>query len=277
MHRVLSKVVHTVETDEDVIDLSISQVAVMAVRSGDEVPPLAGSRAVVQGGLMKVFASGAGRQQRILLGLLVGLGLAGCSKPGNYNPVGPSAITPATEMASHAGGTNRHYRAAITPTSVASGSSTSLALTITNCNEAACPGNPTSANQQIGSVEIIVPAGFTVTLGAVPRVPREARPGPRARQRRDSPRRNRGKSAPRGGGIGDGHVQRLGAFRVRQLQLGHQRVSRPSQRRRAGQEHAVRADRVAAAGRSHRLQRSRAAHWVRGIGRTPPRRGRSGR
>ena len=114
---------------------------------------------------MKILASGAGRQ-RILLGLLVGFGLAGCSKPGNYSAVGPSAITPATELASHASGTDRHYRAAITPTSVASGSSTSFALTITNCNEAACPGNPTSANQKIGSVEIIVPAGFTATLGA---------------------------------------------------------------------------------------------------------------
>jgi hypothetical protein len=38
IHRVSWKVVHTVETDEDVIDLSISQVAVMAVRSGDESP-----------------------------------------------------------------------------------------------------------------------------------------------------------------------------------------------------------------------------------------------
>ena len=117
---------------------------------------------------MKVFASGAGRQLRILLGLLVGLGLVGCSKPGDYNPAGPSAIAPVTELASHASGTNRHYRAAITPTSVASGSSTSLALTITNCNEAACPGNQTSNNQQIGSVEILVPAGFTATLGAPP-------------------------------------------------------------------------------------------------------------
>ncbi len=117
---------------------------------------------------MKGFASDAGRQQRILLGLLMGLGLVGCSKSGNYNPVGPSAITPATELASHAGGTNRHYRAAITPTSVASGSSTSLALTITNCNEAACPGNPTTNNQLLGSVEIIVPAGFTVTIPASP-------------------------------------------------------------------------------------------------------------
>jgi hypothetical protein len=117
---------------------------------------------------MKVFASGAGRQLRILLGLLVGVGLVGCSKAGNYNPAGPSAIAPATEMASHASGTNRHYRAAITPTSVASGSSTSFALTITNCNEAACPGNPTSANQKIGSVEIVLPAGFTAAPGPAP-------------------------------------------------------------------------------------------------------------
>ena len=117
---------------------------------------------------MKVLASGAGRQLRILLGLLVGVGLVGCSKAGNYNPAGPSAIAPATEMASHASGTNRHYRAAITPTSVASGSSTSFALTITNCNEAACPGNPTTNNQKIGSVEIDLPAGFAATPGPVP-------------------------------------------------------------------------------------------------------------
>ena len=30
--------VHTVETDKDVIELSVLQVALMAVRSGDEVP-----------------------------------------------------------------------------------------------------------------------------------------------------------------------------------------------------------------------------------------------
>jgi hypothetical protein len=97
---------------------------------------------------------------------LIGLGVAivavGCSKPSAHNPLAPTAVMP-MDLASHAAGTNRHFKASVAPASVGAGSAPSLSITITNCSDAACPGNPTSANQNIGSAEIVVPAGFAAT------------------------------------------------------------------------------------------------------------------
>ena len=116
-------------------------------------------------------ASAAGihrRCERIVVGLGLALALAGCSKPTEYNPLGPSAVVPSEELASRAGGVNRHYLAAIEPTSVAAGSAAALSVTITNCDEAVCPGSPTSPNQAVRSAEVVVPAGFVATQVSTP-------------------------------------------------------------------------------------------------------------
>ena len=92
---------------------------------------------------------------------------AGCSKPGNYNPVSPSAVMP-TELASNAGGTTRHYVASITGGPLTAGAVGSLTVTFTNCDAATCPTNPTTASQGMASAEIVVPAGFEITAIGTP-------------------------------------------------------------------------------------------------------------
>lgn len=83
--------------------------------------------------------------------------VAGCSQAGN-SPVSPSRSGLSSESTNAAGGTPtvRYYRAAISPTSVTSGSSTSFTVTVTN-------DPTTSLHQTMKSATIAVPTGFTVT------------------------------------------------------------------------------------------------------------------
>ena len=106
--------------------------------------------------------------ERIVFGLGLALALAGCSKAASDNPLGPSALVPSEELASNAGGVDRHYVASIGPATVAAGASSALSVTITNCDALTCPGTPTSNNQAIRSAEVVVPAEFVATQVSTP-------------------------------------------------------------------------------------------------------------
>jgi len=63
------------------------------------------------------------------------------------------------------GGTVRYYKATIDPITVPAGSTTTFSVTITNCDETACPSSATTSSQNIQSATIAVPTspppGFT--------------------------------------------------------------------------------------------------------------------
>jgi hypothetical protein len=105
------------------------------------------------------------QHSRQYLGIIVGLAVAvsaACSRDVTA-PTSPSAERP-LNLNHSGGGAHKHFTVTISPSTVAANqSNVVLTVTVTNCG-AATPGCTDGAStQNMGSAEIVVPAGFTVT------------------------------------------------------------------------------------------------------------------
>jgi len=103
-------------------------------------------------------------QWRACVGITIGLAVAvaaACSKNVTA-PTSPAAEAPVEQ--NHTGpGAHKHFTVAITPTTVAAGQNAVFTVTVTNCGAATQGCTDGASNQNMGSAEIVLPAGFTIT------------------------------------------------------------------------------------------------------------------
>ena len=106
---------------------------------------------------------------RAALLMQLGAVMAGCSGSNGGAPTGPSPLLTGAAAPGSAGGattlaaTVRFYKAEIAPSSVGAGSTTTFAITVTNCSAATCDAtHATTASQTMKSAKIQVPSQFSV-------------------------------------------------------------------------------------------------------------------